>query len=95
MSYLLEYKRTSMSLDLGTIDALRKLASLWGVSKAEVMRRAIKTAEKTENMKIAQPSPLEALSKLQSSIGLNPAEAAALREQIQEERQAKRYWWEE
>jgi hypothetical protein len=96
MSYRQEYIRTSMSLDLGTLDALKKLAGLWGVPKAEVMRRAVKTAVMQENEKITNPTPnpLEALQYLQTSGGLSHEESSALREQIASERDAKRYWWE-
>jgi hypothetical protein len=97
MSYRLEFIRTSMSLDTGTISALKKIAQIWGVSKAEVMRRAVKKVEMEENQKLTNPapSPLEALAWLQNGGGLSHAEGSMLREEMSVERQATRYWWEE
>ena len=39
-------KRTTFSLDSKTIDRIKHLASHWGVSQAEVVRRAIKRTER-------------------------------------------------
>ena len=41
-------KRTSMALDTETINALESLSKKWAVSKAEVMRRAIKKIKQEE-----------------------------------------------
>lgn len=86
--------RTSMALDQGTLQALKDLAQRWGISKAEVMRRAVKQAKEEADLESAQPKPLEALRWLQSGGGISHQEAAVLREEISSERQAKRYWWE-
>jgi hypothetical protein len=40
--------RTTLTLDAATAERIRKLASLWQVSQAEVVRRAIELAEPTE-----------------------------------------------
>jgi predicted transcriptional regulator len=37
--------RTSFALDEATIQRLKKLSEIWGVSQAEVVRRAIEKAE--------------------------------------------------
>lgn len=83
-----------MALDGWTLDALKELAERWGVSKAEVMRRAVKQAKAEADRQAALPEPLQALEWLQSGGGLTVREAEAFREDVQAERQAKRYWWE-
>jgi predicted transcriptional regulator len=93
MSYA--FTRTSMALDSGTLRALKELAERWQVSKAEVMRRAVKRAKEEAERETAYPSPLDALNWLQSGGGLSVQEAESFREEVQAERQAKRYWWEE
>jgi hypothetical protein len=92
MTYSL--KRTSMALDGWTLSALKELAKKWGVSKAEVMRRAVKQAKETANREQNLPKPIEALDWLQNGGGLTVKEAESFREEVQAERQAKRYWWE-
>ena len=42
-------KRTTFSLDEETIHRLRKLAAVWHISQAEVVRKAIKKAESDFN----------------------------------------------
>ena len=92
MAYTLT--RTSMALDHGTLRALAELADLWQVSKAEVMRRAVKRARHEAEREAAQPKPEEALEWLQKGGGLTHREASVMREETHAERQAKRYWWE-
>lgn len=92
MSYSLI--RTSMALDRTTLGFLRELAQRWGVSKAEVMRRAVKQAKQQADLQAQQPEPLEALDWLQKGGGLSVQEAEAFREEVRAERDAKRYWWE-
>lgn len=91
MEYLLT--RTSMALDRFTLMSLDELAKKWGVSKAEVMRRAVRNLKEEEDMKDQAPQPLEALDWLQNGGGLTVQEAEAFREEVQAEREAKRYWW--
>lgn len=86
--------RTSVSLDSGTLDSLDRLARKWSVSKAEVMRRAIRKAKEEADLEDKRPSPLEALEWLQGAGGLTVAESAHFKSEIQAERQAKRCWWE-
>jgi hypothetical protein len=93
MSYALI--RTSMALDHGTLLALKELAQRWQVSKAEVMRRAVKRAKEEAERETALPKPLDALNWLHGGGGLTVDEAESFREEVRAERQAKRYWWEE
>ena len=92
MSYALT--RTSMALDTGTLKALKELARRWGVSKAEVMRRAVKQAKQEADRHAEQPEPIEALEWLQAGGGLSVKEAEAFREEVLAERKARRQWWE-
>jgi hypothetical protein len=92
MSYSLT--RTSMALDDWTLRALEELARRWSVSKAEVMRRAVRKAKEDDDRQADQPQPLDALDWLQAGGGLSVKEAEAFREEVQAERKARRYWWE-
>lgn len=94
MSYATTLVRTSVSLDTGTLDALDSLAKRWSVSKAEVMRRAIRRIQDEAEAEDKRPTPLQALEWLQSGAGLSVAEGAEFQANIEAERQAKRYWWE-
>lgn len=96
MSYHMSYSliRTSVSLDRGTLDILDALAKKWSVSKAEVMRRAIRKAKEQADQEDLRPSPLESMEWLQSGGGLTVNEAADFKAAIQTEREAKHYWWE-
>ena len=93
MTYTLT--RTSMSLDQSTLLSLGELSKKWAISKAEVMRRAIKKMKDEHDEQQRIPKPLDALDWLQRGGGLSEREAIILREEVAAERQAKRYWWEE
>lgn len=47
-------RRTTFSLDEETIIRLKKLATLWHISQAEVVRKAIKKAESDLNTKTGE-----------------------------------------
>ncbi len=83
-----------MALDSATLSAISFLAEKWEVSKAEVMRRAVKRAKEETDLKEQQPKPIEALDWLQKGGGLTVREAEAFRKEVRAEREAKRYWWE-
>lgn len=94
MSYAMRLVRTSVSLDTGTLDALDSLAKRWAVSKAEVMRRAIRKMQEEAEAEDLRPSPLQALEWLQDGAGLTLQEGEDFKKAIEVERLAKRYWWE-
>lgn len=96
MGYHMSYSltRTSMSLDELTIQALDTLSKKWGISKAEVVRRAVKTLKAQADQEDRLPSPIAALDWLQNGGGLVADEAAEFRNEVKAERDAKRYWWE-
>ncbi len=92
MSYSLT--RTSMALDQSTLLALDDLSKLWKISKAEVMRRAVRKLKEEAAREPVLLPPLDALEWLQKGGGLSPEEAETFRCEVNEERQAKRFWWE-
>lgn len=94
MSYAMTLVRTSVSLDTATLGVLDSLAKRWSVSKAEVMRRAIRKIQVEVEAEDKRPTPLQALDWLQSGAGLSVAEGAEFKTEIEAERQSKRYWWE-
>jgi predicted transcriptional regulator len=93
MSYAKPLVRTSVSLDTGTLDVLDSLAKRWSVSKAEVMRRAIRKMKDEVDAEDMRPNPLQALEWLQNGAGLTLKEGEDFKTDIATERQAKRYWW--
>ncbi|MGB0992043.1 MAG: hypothetical protein ACPG32_06195 [Akkermansiaceae bacterium] len=93
MSYSLT--RTSMSLDEFTIKALDDLSKKWSISKAAVVRRAVRSLKEESDREDELPSPIEALDWLQNGGGLLAEEATEFRAEVEAERKAKKYWWEE
>jgi Arc/MetJ-type ribon-helix-helix transcriptional regulator len=83
-----------MALDQSPLGAFDLLAQKWRVPKAEVMRRAVRRLKEEEDMKDQYPKPLKALDWLQNGGGLAVQVAEAFREEVQAEREAKRYLWE-
>lgn len=93
MKYTSNLKRTSMSLDMDTLDSIESLAQKWQTSKSEVIRRAVRKIREDEAMKAARMTPVQALEWLQEN-GISQAEADTLMEEVRLEREAKKYWWE-
>jgi Arc/MetJ-type ribon-helix-helix transcriptional regulator len=83
-----------MSLDKDTLAYLDSLAKRWSVSKAEVMRRAIRKVKEEADAEDTRPNSLQALEWLQSGAGLTLREGENFKANIEAERVAKRYWWE-
>lgn len=73
------------SLDTETVRDLEQMASHWGVSKSEALRRAIRTTAQTLP---SAASPLDALDELQKSLNLSPAKARAWGRRVRSERRA-------
>ena len=65
--------KSTYSLDLTTVADLETLASRWKVSKSEVLRRVISAAAHTSTE--ASSDKLDALNLLQTTLGLNNAQA--------------------
>jgi predicted DNA-binding protein len=66
--------RSTFALDPETVEALDRLASRWGASKSEVLRRVIGIASKVEDVDAASDA-LAALDELQGFLGLDEAQA--------------------
>ncbi len=92
MSYALT--RTSMALDAWTIQALKELSEKWNISKAEVIRRAVRQLKLQADKEDRMPSPMEALDWLQQGGGLVAEKAEQFRSEVQAERDARKFWWE-
>ena len=92
MSYRMT--RTSMSLDSATLEAMDTLAKHWSISKAEVLRRAVRRLKEETERENRKPTPLQALDWLQGGGGLTPKEGEDFKKSVHAERAAKRYWWE-
>lgn len=77
--------RTTFTLDEQTITRIRRLAALWQVSQAEVIRRVVAKGEALD-----LPDPVALLRALhQSGDGLLPDDAKAF---LQEVREGRREW---
>ena len=91
MSYALT--RTSMALDAWTIQALKELSEKWSISKAEVIRRAVRALKESADKDDQRLDPLQALEWLQQGGGLVAEEAAQFRADVAAERLERKYWW--
>lgn len=79
-------QRCTFALDEVTTTRIRRLATLWEVSQAEVIRRAVATAETP----VPKPDPVEVFRQLhQSDGGLSRPVAQAY---LSEVRAARRKW---
>jgi hypothetical protein len=79
-------ERCTFALDEATTARIRRLAALWHVSQAEVIRRAVSLAESPP----AKPDPAEQLRKLLAS-GEGLKETAA-KEYMAEVRANRKHW---
>ena len=77
--------KATYSLDEDTVRLLEKVAERWGVSKSEAVRRAIRAAADSE---AASTPALQTLTRIQDSLGLTTAVAAAWARQARAERRA-------
>jgi hypothetical protein len=80
--------RTSFALDKVTAKRLKRLAALWKVSQAEVVRRAVAQAEAAASP--AKPDPVTLLRELHATgQGLDIARADAY---LSEVREGREHW---
>ena len=78
--------RTTFALDEATASRLRRLASLWRVSQAEVVRRAVADAETASEE--SRPDPIALLAELHASgQGLAPEVADSYLREVREDRE--------
>ena len=75
--------KATYSLDVVTVRALERIAELWGVSKSEAVRRAIRLASRT-----GEPAndALEALDELQRVLDLSKEDIERWSERVELER---------
>jgi hypothetical protein len=77
--------RTTFALDQVTAKRLKRLAARWGVSQAEVVRRAVAQAEALANP--AKPDPIALLRDLHAAgQGLDAARAEGYLAEAREDR---------
>lgn len=75
--------KATYSLDPGTVCRLEEIARLWGVSKSEALRRAIRAAAGTAD---DPGGPLAALDALQRGAALTRATAKSWASEARKER---------
>lgn len=76
--------RTTFALDHTTAQRLKRLASRWKVSQAEVVRRSIEQAEQSGQSE--KPDPIALLKAYHAKGGLNPVRAKKWMAEIREDR---------
>jgi hypothetical protein len=76
--------RTSFALDAGTAQRIKRLATRWNVSQAEVVRRSVERAE--EAGAGSKPDPVALLKAYHAKGGLDQARADQWIREIDEDR---------
>jgi hypothetical protein len=76
--------KTTYSLDPETVATLDALASRWGVSRSEALRRVIRDAGRMAGQ--VKDSPLDAWGELQKSLGVGESGARAWTARARKER---------
>ncbi|MEZ5398559.1 MAG: ribbon-helix-helix protein, CopG family [Bryobacteraceae bacterium] len=80
--------RTTFALDEATGERLRRLAARWGVSQAEVVRRAVERAEAEAGL--GDVDPIARLRQVQRECTLSADVAHSYLAEVREDRQAWR-----
>ena len=84
-------KRTTFSLDEGTVESIRKLAALFRISQAEVVRRAIALSEREAYKE--QTDALDRLNAYHEQGGIAAEQVEEYLGQVQEDRSSwGRHW---
>ena len=78
--------RSTYSLDVESVRTLEGLARRWEVSKSETIRRALRIAAATSDE--GESAPLEALTRLQTTVRERGIDLAKWGRDIREERRA-------
>jgi hypothetical protein len=78
--------KSTYALDLETVSRLEEMARRWGVSKSEVLRRAVRAAAGQSSP--AAADAVSALDELQRSLRLSRAKAQAWGRRSRAERRA-------
>ncbi len=80
--------RTTFALDVTTAQRLKRLARLWNVSQAEVVRQSVQRAEEAEEA--AKPDPINLLRQLHAKGG--GIDKARADQWIQEIHKDRKHW---
>jgi hypothetical protein len=78
--------KSTYSLDVETVRQLEAMARRWKVSKSEALRRAIRAA--ASQQPATEQEALDALQRLQDTIGLSDQAAGNWEDRIRSERRA-------
>jgi Ribbon-helix-helix protein, copG family len=78
--------KSTYALDVETVSRLEEMARRWGVSKSEVLRRAVRAA--AGESRPAATDAVSALDELQRSLPLSRAQAHAWAQRSRAERHA-------
>jgi len=78
--------KSTYVMDIGTVQALERIARRWKVSKSEALRRAIHASAEQQPPEVSDP--LQALDQLQRSLKLTPARTRAWAQAVRVERRA-------
>ncbi len=65
----------AIEMDAATASSVEHLAQMWGVSKMEVIRRAVAQVDANSPVGKEKPSRLEAFKDLKRRLALTPAKA--------------------
>jgi hypothetical protein len=76
--------RTTLALDEATVARIRKLATAWGVSQSEAVRRAVHLAERQADRE--RDDPLERLRAYHQEGGLDRRQADAYLQEVADNR---------
>jgi hypothetical protein len=76
--------KSTYALDVPTVRALEEMARVWGVSKSEALRRAIREAAQRETGGVGDA--LGALEGLQRTLALTPAKVREWSSRVRLER---------
>ena len=79
--------KTTYALDVETVRRLDDLARRWNVSRSEALRRAIRTASVETDAEAL--TPIQALDRVQRSLGLTPQRTARWAAATRAERRAR------
>jgi hypothetical protein len=79
--------KTTYALDVETVRTLEDLARRWNVSKSEALRRAIRNSSARGPSE--DPTPIQALDRLQRSLALTPRGAARCAAAVRAERRER------
>jgi hypothetical protein len=77
--------KATYSLDAQTMRVLERMATRWGVSKSEALRRAIRASARLAS---EVPEPMTALAAAQAAADLDAKKAAAWLRRVRQERRA-------